>query len=505
MFQRAIKTVFPKLMLAAVIAASCNSAFASKADDTLNVAFDAAPATLDGYKESDRPGLSLVRLLYTGLIQKDQKTGKFEPALASSFKFLDDKTMEFTLRPNVKFHDGSTLTVDDVIYTLNLVSSKAYNARYQNTVSWIAGADKLSDNTFRIRMNTPFPLALEMLSENLPIYPKAYYEGDVSKMGIKPIGTGPYRLVSSQPGSRYVFERFPDYFGKKPAIKNIVVHILPDSNTQYAELLGGSLDWIWRLPPDAAKRLATKKNVTVKSESILRIRYIDINPNYQDGKSPLANLKVRQAINYAIDREAIRKALVGGASKVMNTACNPLQFGCSTDVQAYNYDPKKAKELLAEAGYAKGFSIDLVVATPPRSIFEAVAANLAAVGIKVNLIEQQYGTAVSAWREGRVPLMTATWGSYGIADVALSTSNFFNGGADDLVKNPQLVQLLKSADTSIDRDFRAKQYATALKIIAAQAYWVPMWNLSLNSAQSSSLNFEIDSDEFPRFYKASWK
>lgn len=492
-------------LCAAILQLASSPALAGKADNTLNVAFDAAPATLDAYKESDRPGLALGRMLYSGLIQKNQQTGEFGPAIASAYKFVDDKTLELTIRKDVRFHDGSLLTLDDVLYTLNLVSSKDFNARFQNTVSWIAGVDRVSDNTIRIRMKEPFPLALEMLSENLPIYPRSHYEKSQSDMGMKPIGTGPYRLAESQPGSRYVFERFDGYFGTKPAIQRLVVRILPDANTQYAELLGGGLDWIWRLPPDAAKRMASQSNVDVKSSSIMRISYININPAFQDGKSPLANVKVRQAINMAIDRESIRKALVGGSSKLTDSACNPLQFGCATDVRAYSYDPQKAKALLVEAGYANGFTIEMVVANPPRSILEAVAANLAQIGIKVNLVEQQYGTAVTNWRENKVPLMAANWGSYGIADVALSTSNFFKGAGDDLVKNPEVVKLLTAGDTSVNRDFRTVQYAKALKIIADQAYWVPLWNHSLNAAQSKSLNFAVDGDEFPRFYKASWK
>jgi len=505
LFSLTSRSVVTKMVTGAVALMLCHAALASKADDTFNVAFDSAPATLDAYKEADRPGLSLIRMVYSGLIQKDAQTGKFEPALASAFKFVDDKTMEFTLRKDVVFHDGSKLTVDDVVYTLNLVASKDYNARFQNTVSWIDKVEKISDSSFRIRMKEPFPLALEMLSENLPIYPKHYYQANMSLMGSKPVGTGPYRLVESQPGSRYVFERFDGYFGKKPAIKRLVVRILPDTNTQYAELLGGGLDWIWRLPPDAARKLSAQKSLDVKTVNIMRISYISINPRFQDGKSPLANLKVRQALNMAINREAIRSALIGGASKLTNAACNPLQFGCATDVQVYPYDVAGAKRLMTEAGYPNGFAMDMVMAYPPRAIFEVVSANLAQIGVKINLIEQQYSTATTAWREGRAPLLAAAWGSYGIADVALSTSNFFGGGADDQVKNPEVVKLLKEADTSVDPAFRKQRYAQALKVIAAQAYWVPLWNHSLSYAQNKSVNFAVDADEFPRFYKASWK
>lgn len=481
------------------------AALAGKADNTLNIAFDAAPASLDLYKESDRPGLAMARMIYNGLLQKNQETGEFGPAIASSYRFIDDTTIELKIRNDVKFHDDTLLTLEDVIYTLKLVSSKEYNARFQNQVGWIGDVQQTAADTVQIKMTSPYPLALEMLSENLPIYPKAYYEKNMSAMGAKPVGTGPYKLVESQPGSRYVMQRFDGYFGAKPAIERLVFRILPDANTQYAELLNGGLDWIWRVPPDVAKRMASQPKVEVKSSSIMRISYLSLNPQYEDGKSPLAKQEVRQAINYAIDRTGIQKALVGGASQVIHAACNPAQFGCASDVKQYPLDPKKGRELLAAAGYPNGFPIDLIVSAPPRAAMEAAAANLAQIGIKVNLVEQQYGTAMTNWREGKLPMLYSNWGSYGIADASLSTSNFFGGGSDDRAQNAEVAQLLKTGDTTVDREKRLDVYGKAQKIIADQAYWVPLWTHSLNAVQSKSLNFSVDGDEFPRFYKASWR
>ncbi|WP_088148419.1 ABC transporter substrate-binding protein [Achromobacter denitrificans] len=493
-----------KLVSAALLALGAHAAQANKAGNSLNIAFDAAPATLDAYKESDRPGLALARMVFSGLLQKNQDTGEFGPAIATGYKFVDDTTIELPIRKDVKFHDGTLLTIDDVLYTLNLVSSEGYKARFQNQVAWIAKVEKASDDTVRIKMKTPYPLALEMLSENLPIYPRKYYEANQSDMGAKPIGTGPYRLVESLPGSRYVYERYEDYFGPKPAVQKLVVRVLPDANTQYAELLSGGLDWIWRVPPDVAKRMEKQPTVTVKSSSIMRISYISLNPRFDDGKSPLARQEVRQAINHAIDREAIRKALVGGASKVIDAACNPAQFGCAADVQSYKFDPARAKQLLAQAGYPNGVTLDLVISAPPRAILDAAAAQMAQAGIKLNLVEQQYGTAMTNWREGKIAMLSSNWGSYGIADAALSTSNFFRGGPDDQARNPEVIKYLETADTSVDRELRAKNYGAAQKIVAEQAYWVPLWNHSLNAVQAKDLNFSVDGDEFPRFYKASW-
>ena len=494
----------------AIFVAGAQSALAGKGDDTLNVAFSQEITTLDNYQEPSREGLILARLIYDSLLSKDQKTGEFKPELAKSFRFVDDKTIELELRQGVKFHDGTAMTADDVVYTLNLVTTKEYNARYQIAVSWIDKAVKVDDYKVRLLMKSPYPLALEMLAGNLPIYPKAYYEkAGTAGMGVKPVGTGPYRLTELTPGTRFVFERFDGYYADspkgRPAIKRVIVRIQPEVNTQYAELSNGQLDWIWRVPPDAARNLARRANIEIKSVQILRFAFVAFYPNFNDGKSPLADARVRRALIHAVDRESIMKAFVGGASQVLHGACNPLQFGCSTDVAKYAYDPAKAKQILAEAGYPNGFSIDLLSAGNPTPQVEAIVANLAKVGVKANMIEQQFAPALSAWREGKYGMFVLNWGSYGVGDVGLSTSPFFSGTPDDRVKDSELVPLLKEADLSIDRELRKRNYAKAQARIADQAYWLPLWTFSITTAQNKDLEFSLDSDEFARFYLAKWK
>jgi len=485
-------------------------AWAGKGDDTLNVAFSQEVTSMDNYQEPSREGLIMMRLIYDCLLEKDMKTGEFKPELAKSYRFVDDKTLEFELRQGVKFHDGSTMTADDVVYTLNLVSSKDYNARYQIAVNWIDRAEKIDDYKVRLIMKKPYPLALEMLAGNLPIYPKAYYEkAGKSGMAVKPVGSGPYKLVELTPGSRFVFERFDGYYADSPkghaAIKRIVARTIPEANTQYAEVSNGQLDWIWRLSPDAARNLSRRPNLEVKSAEILRFAYISFYPGFGDGKSPLADVRVRRALNYAINRPAIIKAFVGGASQVLNTACHPLQFGCATDVASYSYDPAKAKQLLAEAGYPQGFSVDLLSAGNPSAQVEVIMADLAKVGVKAKLTDQQYAAALTNWRDGKFPMFMINWGSYGIADSSLAVSPFFSGTSDDPIKDPELVKLLKEADTSIDANQRKADFSQALKKIADQAYWVPLWTFSITTAQTKDLDFSLSPDEFARFYEAKWK
>jgi peptide/nickel transport system substrate-binding protein len=498
------------LTICAVLSTVSGPAFAGKADDTLNAAFTGEVATLDNYKETGREGLILARLIYDSLLSKDFATGGFKPELAESYKIVDDKTIDFQLRKNVKFHDGTPMTADDVVYTLNLVSSKDYNARYQIAVEWIQSAEKLGDYSVRLHMKAPNPLALEMLAGNLPIYPKAYYEKvGPTGMGVKPVGTGPYKLVDITPGSRYVFERFDDYYDGSPKgkaqIKRMIMRILPEANTQYAELLNGGLDWIWRVPPDDAKNLARKPNLAISQTEIMRYAYIALYPKFDGGKSPLADIRVRRAINYAVNRDAIVKSLIGTASRVMSGPCFPKQFGCTTDVERYDYDPAKAKALLAEAGFANGLNVELVVSAMPRIQAEAIGADLAKVGIQMKLNEQQYAPATTAWREGRAQMLMRNWGSYGIADSGLSTGQYFSGTADDLYNDTELVEPLKEANSSVDQEKRKKIYEAATKRVADQAYWLPLWSYNVTFATNKELEVTMNPDEFIDFYRAHWK
>lgn len=485
-------------------------AIAGKADDTLNVAFESEPEALDNYKIAGRHGLILVRHLYDGLLYKDLNTGKILPALAKDWRFIDEVTMEFDLREGVTFHNGSAFNADDVVYTLKTVSDPAYGARYSIAVDWIRDVEKIDDMKVRIHMSKPFAGAVEMLADALSIYPHAYFAKVGSAgMAAEPIGTGPYRLVEMTPGTRYVLERFDDHYAGspkgRPSIGRIVVRTIPEMNTQYAELLAGQLDWIWRIPPDQARRLKQMGKVDIVSAPIMRIAFVTMAASVEGRKYPTENVLVRRALNHAVNRQAITEAFAGGASQVLHTACNPKQFGCTTDVSRYDYDPNQARALLAEAGYPNGFTIEMVFSAVPRPVAEAIAGDLAKVGVTVILNEQQYGAGASKWRGGETPLFFSNWGSYGIGDVLFIVSNFFGGGADDLVRDAEIQAWLASADTSSDPALREANYSKALKKIAAEAFWLPLYDYNINYGLSPELSFTPHPDEFARFWDARWK
>ncbi|WP_273729478.1 ABC transporter substrate-binding protein, partial [Brucella gallinifaecis] len=169
--------------------------------------------------------------------------------------------------------------------------------------------------------------------------------------------------TSVTPGSGYTLKRNPNYFDgpkAKAAIATVEVRTIRDVNTQLAELMSGNLDFMWQFPSDIGTNLAGTDQFTVFSKPGLRVGFLALDAAGRSAENtPLKDIRVRQAMNYAIDRQGIVKALLQGGSEVINSVCNPVQFGCETDVTTYNYDPAKAKQLLRDAGYPNGFTVEM--------------------------------------------------------------------------------------------------------------------------------------------------
>jgi peptide/nickel transport system substrate-binding protein len=212
---------------------------------------------------------------------------------------------------------------------------------------------------------------------------------------------------------------------------------------------------------------------------------------------------VRRAIFHAIDREAIAKNLVGEGAAVQKSLCVPVQFGCTTDVPDYKYDPAKAKSLLAEAGHPN-LSIPFY-AYRDRPYSEAVLNYLRQVGIKPDLKFLQWQALRPLIIEGKTEMAHLTFGSNGILDASASTSYYFRHSVDDYARDPEVRDWLADADTSTDPEKRKGLYAKALKKINEQAYAVPLFIYGRTYAYSKDLDFPLTQDEMAHFYMARWK
>jgi len=480
-------------------------AMAGPADNSLRWASDSMPANLDFYQHTIREGVVLAHQIWDGLLYRSSKTGEIEPNLAESYRFIDDQTIEFKLRRGVKFHNGVELTADDVVATVEYVTTHST----PQSIFFLDGAQKIDDYTVRLHMPEPFPPVLEYIANVLPIYPKQYYaEVGPEGMGRQPIGTGPYRVTEVVLGASVKMEAFDDYFAAvkaKPTIKFQEFRRIPEFNTQAVELMTGALDWIWRVPPDAVPRLKGNAALKVEAGQLMRIAFMPMDAVGRSGASPVQDKRVRQAINHAVDREAIRAALMGEGSQLINVICSPAQFGCvEDDAVVYEYDPAKAKALLAQAGYPQGFSIN-VYGYRDRTILEAVMGELAKVGIKTNLNWLQASAITKQTGEGKLPFWLQAWGSFSIRDAYASTGYWYGGNDMDHGRHPRVLELLKGDAYSLDPQKRAAAYREALGIISKEAYALPLFSYALNYAYNKKLDFTPTPDETPRFFEARWQ
>jgi peptide/nickel transport system substrate-binding protein len=492
----------------ALSAALGSPAIAGKSDDTIRAAFRQAPQSLDAYYSPGREGFLLSFWIYDALIYRDSKTLEFKPLLATSWKQIDDLTLEFEIRDGVKFHNGNVLTADDVVFTLNFASDPANKVFNQTSVNWIAKVEKTGPKTVRIIAKQVAPVALEQLAR-LPIYSAAYYKSAGREgMGKNPVGTGPYKAEVG-PNSTFIFTRFDDYFQGSvkgtPKIRRFIYETIPDVSTQIAELMTGSLDWAYYVPDDQAERLKRSPKLKVVNADTFRIAFLTMDAaGLTSSDTPLKNIKVRQAIAHAINREELAKNLMGGASRVIHSPCSPTQVGCSDDVQRYDYNVVKAKALMAEAGYPNGFEVE-IFGYRSRPIADAIIGDLRAIGIKANLRWLQYPAVVQKRRENGTPMVIDDWGSSSINDVAASLAFFYGGKPDDQSRDAEVIAAVDKGDGSVDLATRKAAYLVALKKIAANAYSLPLFTMPINYVFSSEMEIPISPDEIPEFWRASWK
>lgn len=487
------------------------SAHAGKANDTLVYASDNEVENVSPYHNNMREGVILANMAWDTLIYRDPKSGEYKPHLATAWKWESPTALLLTLRPGVTFHNGDAFTAEDVAFTFNVVTgADAKIATRQNT-DWIKSAEKVNDLQVRLHLKAPFPAALEYLAGPTPIYPAAYFK----KVGLEgfskaPVGTGPYKITAVVPGQGVTMVKNAAYYKGSPVgqakIGTVKFVVVRDPEARAAQLMTGAIDWVWRVPADQAESLKALPQLSVLSGETMRVGFMSINNVGNTPESaPLKDVRVRQAINHAINRKGFAESLVRGGSQPVYAPCFRTQVGCVVNkVVRYDYNPAKAKELLAQAGYPNGFDTDLW-AYREREYAEALIGDLRKVGIRARLHFVQYPALRNELRSGRAPLTFQAWGSYSINDASAFAGNFFKGGPDDTAKDPQVIALLQTADTSVEKADRLGKYSQALERISKEAMWAPIFSYSTNYAFTSDLKFEAQPDELPRFVQASWK
>ncbi|MBR9766446.1 MAG: ABC transporter substrate-binding protein [Rhodobacteraceae bacterium] len=496
---------------ALALATAITPAFAGPSDDTLRAAMAEEILNLDYNYTTKREYIILAQLTDATLFDIDPETQEVNPSIATGYEFIDETTLDVTLRDDVKFHDGSALTPADVAYTYNWIKDERSESNAAGVVRrWLDNAEVTGPNTVRFHLNSVYPLVIRDMAARIMIRKDGTYDagGEVDRdaMAQNLNATGPYKVVSFEPGTELVLERNADYFGEAPAIEHIVVRNIPDVGTQQAEMMSGGIDWMFNVPLDLAESLGATPMATHLAGPDLRVAFIVLDSHgYTDPEGPLTNVKVRQAINHALNKPEMAQYLIGGSAEAIHTACHPAQFGCDTSVTNYEYDPEKAKALLAEAGYADGFTLPLW-AYREKPVAEAVAADLTAVGIDVDLRYVKLESLNQARAARDIPAYIGTWGSGGTADTAAIARIHFDMSSDrNMSGDEALAEEILSAEQTNDPAERKAIYASALGKIADEALWAPLFTYSANYLVSPELDFPLDPDGLPRLQNSSWK
>ncbi len=434
------------------------------------------------------------------LIKQDD--GTFTAGLAESWEAVSETTWHLTLREGATFHNGEPVTADAVAYSLARILDEDNASPIRSGFAWMTGLEVLNELEFLVHSDAPQPLAELIFSELLIVPPAHVDAAGNDAFGTNPVGSGPYRFVSWQRGVEIVLEANPDYWGEPAPAERLIFRPSEDAFSRTSSLSAGETDLIVGVPASLAPLLAGSGSIDLRSVESARVIYIGIN-TLQGGA--LADPRVGQALNYAVDVDAIIAGVLAGDGVPTTTLLTEADFGYTSGVERFPFDPERARELLAEAGAT---DLSITVGTPNGryvndvQVAQAVAAQLQDVGIDANVEVTEYGAYVGALFSGNAPdTYLIGWGNAPYdADYV-----FWNLTATDQLlsyySDERLDELVTLARSTVDRDVRAEAYAEAVQILtdapAAIYLYKPIDSYGI-SAQLA--NWEPRGDELIRIH-----
>lgn len=471
-----------KILLGTTIVACLmagSAAHANKADGVLRLAFsdpiEGIDQILDPKTETDFTDAAV----FSRLLHYDPDTKSYKGELAESFKLIDPVTLEFKLKTGITFHDGSPFGADDVVYTVNYLADPRNKFRLKTRFSFLKNAEKVDDRTVLVHMNKPYGPALARFASSLPIYPAAAHGAlkDKADWGRHPIGTGPYRAVSIDASKGIVLEAFKDYkVGTPPKIKKIEIKPIPDSQSQLAELMTGGIDAVAANSLDMVQVATSNPSLVATSTHDLNFLYVLLDAKGRSGVKPLQDIRVRQAIFMALDRDALRKAVVaaGKDAEQLNRICFGIQIGCPEGGKPPAFDPAAAKKLLADAGYANGFKVEITAFDAVRKAAEAIAGYLRAIGIEASVDSQTMAGYRQKQSGGKIQILVHSYSHGGLPDAGYAL-DFFYGAADlDYAGDAKLKELSVQANSATDLALRQAAMKSAYDRIESESYIMPI-------------------------------
>jgi len=432
----------------------------------LGVSADAL--TIDPIASSDNPSIWLELQIYDQLVRPSEDGTKLEPGIAESWTVSPDgKEFRFKLRPDAKFSNGDPVTAADVAFSLQRASGE--KSEWARFFKPITSYDVVDDHTIVMKLDKPFtPILNNLALFSASILPAKLVQAQGAAFFDHPIGSGPFALKSWNRGQGQELEKNPNYWEKgKPGIDSASIEVVPEDNSRVLKLKAGELDAIMKVPFNQAESLKTDPNVEVGVAPVFRIDLVQLNTT----KKPFDNQAVRQALNYALDKDAIVKGILRGNAKPA-TSSIPVMAYHNTDLKPYPVDLAKAKALLAEGGVPDGFKTSMLVAAgdvTARQVASAIQASLKKIGVDVALQTIEDSSQFSTTKSGNyeMSLSYATSDTIdpdqlvGFTDVNPERANAFH----TQWKSDRVNELYAAERSTADGPERAKQFQEIEKIV----------------------------------------
>lgn len=459
--------------------------------DELILALPNETTTGDPHKHAEIYGFINLRPIFDHLLVRDFKDGEIQSlsGLASSWESIDDKTWIFHLREDVKFHNGEEFNAEAVKFNIERILDPNEKCPPRMFFSNIDQIEILDKYTLKIITKVPMPTLINDFSFALAIVPPQYTKEKGNEyIAINPVGSGPFKFVRWTKGEEITYEANEDYWAGPPKVKRLVIKSIPEASTRVAALLGGSVDIINAVPFHMfpiINKSGVAKAISVPSTLAVAI--------YLDSKTegPLRDKRVRQALNYAVDKESIIEHILDGHGTPLGQTLTAVHFGYNPNIIHYTYDPEKAKALLKDAGYGNGLNLVLNAPTERiekgKEIAEAVADQLAKVGVNIELRFHEWGNYFASIRSHKAgPMYLLGWAGDLDADLNLYP-HFHSEGFISNVSDKTLDAVLEQARSTIDRKEREKLYHKATQIAYDEAYALFLHN----SADTYAVNNRV--------------
>ncbi|CAN7670820.1 ABC transporter substrate-binding protein [Bosea sp. LjRoot237] len=487
---------------AAVLALSAASpAHASKERFVVDLVNE--PSSLDPQLQWNPDSYYVYRNIFDNLVTRDDK-GEIVPQVAISWKYLSDTEIEFELRPDIIFHDGSKLTADDVVFSVKRITDPKFGSPQLGQFDKITNATALSPTKVKLTTDGAYPALLAQLVK-LSIVPKAIVEA-VGKdaFNLKPVGSGPYKFESWQRGVAVALVRNDVYWGTKAPFPTVIFRAVPDGATRLANLQAGTSDLGVTLDADQAGQLKSAARAQALIGLTERVAYLRLNTT----KPPFDNVKLRLAAAYAIDKDGLVDGLLGGFDKPVSQLGTSASFGWIEGLKGPTYDLPKAKALVAEAGPAAKAEIEL--ATAPvfdQRIVQAIQQQLGDAGFSVKIAMSDMASYLKRSQAGPEATSTLSFGRWSCACQDADGTLFpliHKSSGWSAYRNPKADALLEEARQTLDKDKRLAAYRQVQEIIAAEAPLVPLYQAAVIYGATKSLKWQPTPNESLFLNRMSW-